>query len=71
MSKTLNTDAAELDRSPRRRFLLLTEQSSLRPRFAGKDAANFISTDPLLSVQAWQLADRGHNMLTGTTGSAH
>lgn len=48
----------------------MTEESSLRPRFAGEDAANFIPTDPLLPVKAWQLANRCHNTLTGATGSA-
>jgi hypothetical protein len=70
MPKTLNADPAEVDCSPRMRILRLTEQSSLRPRFARKDAANFIPTNPLLSVEARQLADRGHNPLAGATGRA-
>jgi putative transposase len=44
--------------------------SSNRPgiglSFAGENAANFIPTDPVLPVQARQLADRGHDPLART-----
>jgi hypothetical protein len=63
-------DAIDIDRGPGWRLFRLGKQFWLWAWLAGKDPANLVPADALITVKAGKLADGGNDPLPGTSGGA-